>query len=198
MTYIQSPDGTMNYRRHRNLPVKHWEQTSDDPPAGVYHELNVDNAESFGYYELVEVAQPDADHVRTVENVGPGLGFTEVWTFDQDLADANADQADRNTEAEALRDDFQMLKDERDQAATARDDADLKRRQMLEGDPDYQRRWDPLPEDGTATNEDIAKMINRLVGGQRQQWGDLRVGFGNDRSLAAALVRKLRKDRDDE
>ena len=69
---------------------------------------------------------------------------------------------------------------------------------MPEGDPDYQNRWNALPEDGTATNTTSPRSINRLVGGQRQQWGELRAGFGNDRSLAAALVRKLRKDRDDE
>jgi hypothetical protein len=97
MTYIYSPDGTTIYRTHGELPGEHWEQTSLDPPQGTYHELTAVNAESFGYYELVEVPRPDADHVRTVENIGPGQGFTEVWTFSQDLADANADQADRQT-----------------------------------------------------------------------------------------------------
>ena len=96
MTYIYSPDGVTNYRRHRELPARHWEETSSDPPEGTYHDLTPANAESWGYYELVEVAQPDADHVRTVENIGPGLGFTEVWTFDQATADANADAADRD------------------------------------------------------------------------------------------------------
>ena len=71
MTYIYTPDCTTIARRYRDLPAKHWEQTSADPPAGVYHDLAPGNAETFGYYQLVEVAQPDADHIRTVENVGP-------------------------------------------------------------------------------------------------------------------------------
>ena len=97
MTYIYSPDGTTADRTRRNLPAQHWEVTSVDPPEGTYHDITPANAETYGWYELVEVARPDADHVRTVENIGPGQGFTEVWTFDQATADANADQADRDT-----------------------------------------------------------------------------------------------------
>jgi len=94
MAYIYSPDGTTAHRTRRNLPETHWEVTSVDPPEGTYHDLTPANAETWGYYELVEVAQPDADHVRTVENIGPGQGFTEVWTYSQELADQNVAAAD--------------------------------------------------------------------------------------------------------
>ena len=94
MTYIYSPDGTTIDKRRKELPARAWEQTS--PEGGVYHDLTPANAADHGWYELAEVARPDADHVRTVENIGPGQGFTEVWTFDQERADANVAAADRD------------------------------------------------------------------------------------------------------
>jgi hypothetical protein len=199
MTYIYSPDGTTAHRSRRNLPATHWEVTSVDPPEGTYHDLTPANAESWGYYELVEVPKPDDDHVRTIENIGPGLGFTEVWTFDQDLADANADQADRDADAQGLRDDFQMLKDERDQNVVDRDAAALERAQMTIGDPEFQAKWTPLDGSGTDAERiaELETLVNHMRNGQRQQWGDHRTGFANDRSTNAALIRKLRKDRDD-
>lgn len=217
MTYIYSPDGTTAHRSRRNLPATHWEVTSVDPPEGTYHDLTPANAESWGYYELVEVAQPDADHVRTIENIGPGLGFTEVWTFDQDLADANADQAARDAEAAELRDEIDDLKTERDDASTSKDDAALEVSEMTEFEsdgvtpnPDWKNaRWKALredwPEDGTITLEEVGAALNDLSKktrwlqtGQRQQWVAIRQLWGNVRHLTSAFIKKLRKDRDDE
>jgi hypothetical protein len=50
---------------------------------------------------LVEVARPDADHVRTV--VHNGSGWVETWTHDADLAAANAAAVVDEIERDAIR-----------------------------------------------------------------------------------------------
>jgi hypothetical protein len=58
------------------------------PNEGRYHELTQANAGDFGWSELIEVARPDDDHVRTIEH--NGTAWAETWTHDADLAAANA------------------------------------------------------------------------------------------------------------
>ena len=96
--WIQSNDNITIEQRGRELPAKHWEVTG--PNEGRYHDLDPTNAATFGWSELVEVARPDADHVRTIERVG--AGFETVWTFDAALAEANVMHAAATTEREAI------------------------------------------------------------------------------------------------
>lgn len=194
MTYIYSPDDTTVHRRHKDLPATHWEVTSVDPPEGTYHDLTPANAESFGYYELVEVPRPDDDHARTIENIGPGLGFTEVWTFDQDRADANADQADRDVDADQLKADLQAVKDLRDEAALERDAAALSKAEMTEGDPAFKAKWTPL--DGSGSNAQriaaLESLANDTTTETRKQYADHRKSWSTIRELSAITKRVLR------
>jgi len=96
--WIQSNDNITIEQRRRELPAKHWEVTG--PNEGVYHDLDPTNAAAFGWSELVEVARPDADHVRTIEH--DGMAWVETWTYDADLAEANVMHAAATTEREAI------------------------------------------------------------------------------------------------
>jgi len=96
--WIQSNDNITIEQRGRELPAKHWEVTG--PNEGRYHDLDPTNAATFGWSELVEVARPDADHVRTIEH--DGTAWVEVWTYDADLAEANVMHAAATTEREAI------------------------------------------------------------------------------------------------
>lgn len=116
---------------------------------------------------------------------------------------AQLDQADRDADAAALKDDLQVMKDARDSAATSRTEMDA---------PDGEgslSRWNPVKEiadeafpDPTvdeaawraeveARIEDQAKLLNLVVKEVRRIYGDIR-------KMAAALVRKFRKDGDDQ
>lgn len=113
------------------------------------------------------------------------------------------DHADRDADAAALRDDLQTMKDVRDEAATSRTEMDA---------PDGEgslSRWNPVKEitdeafpdpltdleawqaEVEARIDDQAKLLNLVAKEMRRMYGDIRV-------TAAALVRKFRKDRDDE
>lgn len=174
----------------------------------------VDLQHATGWYAIQDTAQPDETATttsdRSVEMVerDDGQGGTElwptvVWTERPKTAAeqaTEADQADRDADAQDLRDEIPDLKTDRDAAAVKRDDAALEKAQMTEGDPDFLDRWTPL--DGSGTNgeriEALEATVNHLIAGQRQQWGNIRALWGDVRSLYAALIRKLRKDRDDE
>jgi hypothetical protein len=194
------------------LPVAARRQDTSEWVMGL-RDAPVDLQQATGWYEVADTARP-ADtpttcHTRTVELVAGTP--TEVWTAVAKTPEeqaAEADEADREADAQAIRDDLPTLKDERDQAAVLRDDATLELARMTEGDPEYQQvRWGALREDWdetialgeiAAALNDLAKKTRFLQLNQRKQWSDLRAGFGNDRSLAAALIRKFRKDRDDQ
>jgi hypothetical protein len=97
--WIQSNDNITIEQRRRELPAKHWEVTG--PNEGVYHDLDPTNADTFGWSELVEVARPDADHVKTV--LHDGTAWVETWTHDADLAAANAAAVVDESERVAVR-----------------------------------------------------------------------------------------------
>lgn len=131
-------------------------------------------------------------------------GSTRPLTVDERTAvEAEQEQADRDADAAALRDDLQVMKDARDEAATSRTEMDA---------PDGEgslSRWNPVKENAVeafpdptvdeaawraeveARIEDQAKLLNLTVKEVRRVYGDVR-------SMAAALVRKFRKDRDDQ
>lgn len=120
------------------------------------------------------------------------------------------DDLDRDADAVALRDDLQLAKDVRDAAIQSRVDMDHET-----PDPAALAKWAPENETDrgpvsrtgnqstqiTALQDQIdlvsadlagvAKLANDLRLDQRRQYGDTR-------KLAAMLVRKFRKDRDDE
>ena len=101
--WIYSNDNITIEQRRRELPAKHWEVTG--PNEGRYHDLDPANAATFGWSELVEVARPDPDHVKTVEH--DGTAWVEVWAHDADLAAANSaavlDETDSGLDIDALR-----------------------------------------------------------------------------------------------
>ena len=97
--WIQSNDNIAIEQRRRELPAKHWEVTG--PNEGVYHELTPANAADHGWSELIEVARPDDDHVRTV--VHNGSAWVETWTHDAELAAANAAAVVDEIERDAIR-----------------------------------------------------------------------------------------------
>ncbi len=105
--WIQSNDNITIEQRRRELPAKHWEVTG--PNEGRYHELDPANAAAFGWSELVETPRPDADHVRTV--VHNGSAWVETWTYDADLAAANAAAAVDEVERDAIRGMMEALTD---------------------------------------------------------------------------------------
>lgn len=96
--WIQSNDNATIEQRQRELPAKHWEVIGTGE--GRYHDLTPTNADTFGWSELVGVARPDADHVRTIEH--DGTAWVETWAYDADLAEANAMHAAATTEREAI------------------------------------------------------------------------------------------------
>ncbi len=197
MTYVFSTDGTTISNQRGSLP-KNLQKRLD---TGEWVTPTASNAADLGWYPVVDVPRRNADHVRSIANTAPGV-FTMTWTFDQALADANADQADRDADALALKADLQAMKDVRDEAATSRVE-------MLDGDPAFLPKWrdvkviatDPFPDpavdidawraDVEARIEDQAKLTNLIVAELRRVYGDIR-------AQAAAFVRKLKKDRDDE
>ena len=97
--WIYSNDNITIEQRRRELPAKHWEVTG--PNEGRYHDLDSTNAATFGWSELVEVARPDADHVKTV--LHDGTAWVETWTHDADLAAANAAAVVDESERVAVR-----------------------------------------------------------------------------------------------
>jgi len=97
--WIYSNDNITIEQRRRELPAKHWEVTGTNE--GRYHDLDPANAATFGWSELVEVARPDPDHVKTVEH--DGTAWVEVWAHDADLAAANSAAVLDETERVAIR-----------------------------------------------------------------------------------------------
>lgn len=97
--WIYSNDNITIEQRRRELPAKHWEVTG--PNEGRYHDLDPANDATFGWSELVEVARPDPDHVKTVEH--DGTAWVEVWAHDADLAAANSAAVLDETERVAIR-----------------------------------------------------------------------------------------------
>ena len=95
MTYVYSTDGS-TIERLGGLPRRLTRKLS-----GEWETPTVATAAEFGYYPVTVVPQPDADHVRTVENVSPGV-FTEVWAFSQERQDARLAAEDRATKGTAV------------------------------------------------------------------------------------------------
>ena len=82
--YTFSTDGTTPG------PTTRRPRTSRDLATGEWVMLNANSGtadyERCGWYAITEVPRPDDDHVKSISDAP----FTEVWTFDQALADANA------------------------------------------------------------------------------------------------------------
>jgi hypothetical protein len=99
MITIHSIDGLTVTQRFRGPPKNHWIQ--DGPNEGRFVPANLDA----GYFPLIEVERPSLDHARSVVRFGDT--FTEVWTFDQQLADrriqADAEQAERDAVTERIK-----------------------------------------------------------------------------------------------
>jgi hypothetical protein len=91
MITIYSEDKITVTQRFRKPPKLHWIQDDDNEGRFVPADLDA------GYFPLIEVDRPSVDHARSVVRFGDT--FTEVWTFDQELADrriqAEAEQAER-------------------------------------------------------------------------------------------------------
>jgi hypothetical protein len=91
MITIYSEDRITVTQRFAKPPKLHWIQ--DGPNDGRFVPAN----KLTGYFPLIEVERPSLDHARSVVRFGDT--FTEVWTFDQQLADrriqAEAEQAER-------------------------------------------------------------------------------------------------------
>jgi hypothetical protein len=79
MITIYSEDRITVTQRFREPPKNHWIQ--DGPNEGRFVPAN----KLTGYFPLIEVERPSLDHSRSVVRFGDT--FTEVWTFDQELAD---------------------------------------------------------------------------------------------------------------
>jgi hypothetical protein len=99
MITIYSEDGTTVTQRFRKPPKNHWIQDDDNEGRFVPADLDA------GYFPLIEVERPSVDHARSVVRFGDT--FTEVWTFDQQLADrrklADAEQAERDAVTERIK-----------------------------------------------------------------------------------------------
>jgi hypothetical protein len=99
MTTIYSIDGITVTQRFREPPKNHWIQ--EGPNEGRF----VPADKLTGYFPLIEVERPSLDHALSVVRFGDT--FTEVWTFDQQLADrrnlADAEQAERDAVTERIK-----------------------------------------------------------------------------------------------
>jgi hypothetical protein len=106
MITIYSEDGITVTQQFREPPKLHWIQ--DGPNEGRFVPADLDA----GYYPQTEVERPSVDYARSV--VRSGDAFTEVWTFDQDLADrriqAEAEQAEQERVARRIGGTVQALK----------------------------------------------------------------------------------------
>ena len=132
---------------------------------------------------------PAADTGNIVENSWNGSSFDE--TRNSALTPTEAalwadvdDQDDRDADAAALKDDLQNAKDMRDEASQSRTDMDPAAPLA---------KWEPLTGAGNQSVRIAAleALVNDLLVEQRRQYGDTRL-------TGAMLVRKFRKDRDDE
>ena len=94
MSYIESPDGETQIRETGSLP-KNLTRRLD---TGEWSVPDEPTAPDFGFHRVQESLRPDADHRRSVVNMGPGV-FAEQWTFDQALADANEKAAQESAAA---------------------------------------------------------------------------------------------------
>jgi hypothetical protein len=99
MITIYSEDGITVTQRFGKPPKLHWIQDDDNEGRFVPADLDA------GYFPLIEVERPSVDHARSVVRFGDT--FTEVWTFDQQLADrrklADAEQAERDAVTERIK-----------------------------------------------------------------------------------------------
>jgi hypothetical protein len=106
MITIYSADRITVTQRFREPPKNHWIQ--DGPNEGRFVPADLDA----GYFPLIKVERPSVDHARSV--VRSGETFTEVWTFDQDLADrrklAEEIQAEQERVARRIGSTVQALK----------------------------------------------------------------------------------------
>jgi hypothetical protein len=106
MITIYSEDGITVTQQFREPPKLHWIQ--DGPNEGRFVPADLDA----GYYPQTKVKRPSVDYARSV--VRSGDAFTEVWTFDQDLADrriqAEAEQAEQERVARRIGGTVQALK----------------------------------------------------------------------------------------
>jgi hypothetical protein len=130
MTTIYSVDGTTVTKRYREAPKYHWVQ--DDLKTGHYVPADI----SVGYFPFVQVAQPDADHTRSVARVGDV--FTEVWTFDQALVDSRTAEA--------------VVQDQRDAARNAVANLDQ-----------YLALGSPTNQQVVGQVERVSRMVRRLI-----------------------------------
>lgn len=73
--YVESADGVTPGRTKVNLPSTFIRKLD-----GSWSIPTVETAEQFGWFPVVEEAQPSADHVRTIAH--DGTGFVTAWTFD--------------------------------------------------------------------------------------------------------------------
>jgi len=83
-TYLFSADGRTGGNTRNGLPDRFTQRLDD----GAWSIPTADTAADFGWFPVRDVPQPSDDHVRTVDLVSGR--WTEVWTFDQQLAEDNA------------------------------------------------------------------------------------------------------------
>ena len=84
MSFIHSADGRTGGETRNALPDRFTQRLAD----GAWSIPTADTAADFGWFPVTDVPRPSDDHVRTVDLVA-GV-WTEVWTYDQQLADDNA------------------------------------------------------------------------------------------------------------
>lgn len=156
---------------------------------------------------IIAYRQWPADETGQVDDNGTLRALTADELAEWAAAD---DEADREADTAALKDDLQNAKNVRDAAIQSRTDMDHET-----PDPAALAKWAPVDEsvlpglDGTGTNavritalelrvdelntrtQDTAKLANDLRLELRRVYGDIRL-------ISAMLVRKFRKDRDDQ
>ena len=98
MSWILSNDGVSVDGERNQLPSN----LQRHPDTGEWVQVTPDNAAVFNAYPLQKTPRPDADHMRSVENQGPGQ-FSEVWTYSEELARENAERDARRQTAEQAR-----------------------------------------------------------------------------------------------
>ena len=195
MAYALVTDGTIDAIQG-NVPTAARRLDTGEWVMGLRH-ADPDTQRATGWYKVQNTDRPadtpTTTHERSVEMVDHGEGPvpTVVWTErdkTQAEQDGEAEEADRETDRQQLTADLTKVREVRDKAKQRVDDKDP----TLEADGGTGLpRWQPLPVDGTATNEDMAKLLNRMIVDQRAQDRDIR-------ALSSAVGRIIRAQRLDD
>lgn len=132
MNYVLSTDATTVEATRASLPAR----LTGRLDTGEWATPTEATAAAFGWHRTT-ISGTDGGAGWTLGppvNTGPGV-FVRTWVFDQGLADAQAEQADRDADQTALTAELAT-------ARTNRTDAAAQAAEMVTGDPTYHTRWD--------------------------------------------------------